>query len=181
MFSAVRKDGVRLYDLARKGETVERDEREVSIYKLDLLSIDGDTVDIYVECSAGTYIRALADDIGSQLGCGAVLSELCRTRANGFSLEQSVTLEQMRSMSEEELKNTVIPLDKALEKYEKITVTEAQAIRFRNGGELMRERITCSDKIGYYRVYSPSDAFLGIGEIKDGSEMLSVKRVLGDE
>lgn len=181
MFSAIRKDGVRLYDLARKGETVDREERQVNIYRLNLLNIEDDTLEIYVECSAGTYIRSLADDIGAQLGCGAVLSQLCRTKSNSFSIEQSVTLEQMRDMEPEQLKELIIPLDKALEKYEKITVTQAQAVRFKNGGSLLRERLTCPDEIGLYRVYSPDDIFLGLGEIKDGSEELTVRRVLADE
>ena len=181
MFSAIRKDGVRLYDLARKGETVDREERQVNIYRLNLLNIEDDTLEIYVECSAGTYIRSLADDIGAQLGCGAVLSQLCRTKSNSFSIEQSVTLEQMREMEPEQLKELVIPLDKALEKYEKITVTQAQATRFRNGGSLLRERLTCSDENGLYRVYSPDDVFLGLGEIVDDSEELIVRRVLADE
>lgn len=181
MFSAVRKDGVRLYDLARKGETVERDERQVSIFKLQLLSLENDVLEIYVECSAGTYIRALADDIGAELGCGAVLKELCRTKANGFSIEQCVTLDELRKMSEDEIKTHIIPVDKALEKYEALHVTEAQAKRFRNGGELLLDRLDCSGEIGYYRIYSPENSFLGVGEIAEGSDNLSVKRVFNDE
>jgi tRNA pseudouridine55 synthase len=181
MFSAVRKDGVRLYDLARKGENVERDERLVSIFKLQLLSLENDVLEVYVECSAGTYIRALADDIGAELGCGAVLKELCRTRANGFSLEECVTLEELRNMDEDEIKAHIIPVDKALDKYEALTVTDAQAKRFRNGGELLLDRLECSGEIGYYRLYSPENAFLGVGEIAEGSNIMSVKRVFCDE
>ncbi len=181
MYSAVRKDGVRLYDLARRGETVEREERRVTIYRLDFLGFENNTVKIFVECSAGTYIRSLADDLGKALGCGAVLSSLRRTRANGFTIENSVTLEEMRKMDTDELKSLIIPLDKALEEYEKVTVSDGQAIRFKNGGELSRERIDCSDKTGLYRVYSPAGIFLGMGEIKENSEVLSVRRVVADE
>ena len=181
MFSAIRKDGVRLYDLARKGEVVEREERQVEIFKLDLLNVENGTFDIYVECSAGTYIRTLADDIGSVLGCGAVLTELKRTSANGFSIEESVTLEQMRKMSKEELNCLLIPLDRALENYKKITVSQAQAFRFKNGGELSRNRIDCPEEVGLYRVYSPAGVFLGMGEIKEGSDVLSIRRIVADE
>ncbi len=180
MFSAIRKDGVRLYDLARRGEVVEREQREVEISKLELLNVQNDFFDIYVECSAGTYIRSLADDIGVSLGCGAVLYQLSRTRANGFSIDESTTLEQMRQMDESELKKLVIPLDRALEKYEKVTVSSSQAKRFKNGGELMKSRIDCSGNEGYYRVYSPENIFLGIGEIKASSDELSVKKVLSE-
>ncbi|MCR4563462.1 MAG: tRNA pseudouridine(55) synthase TruB [Clostridiales bacterium] len=181
MYSAIRKDGVRLYDLARRGETVEREERCVTVYRLDFLGFENDTVKIYVECSAGTYIRSIADDLGSVLGCGAVLTALRRTRANGFSIENSVTLEKMREMKSDELKSLVIPLDTALGKYEKITVSEGQTIRFKNGGELLRNRLDCPFKTGLYRVYSPADVFLGIGEIKENSEVLGVRRVVADE
>lgn len=181
MFSAIRKDGVRLYDLARKGEVVEREERQVTVYKLDLLDANNDSFDIYVECSAGTYIRSLADDIGTELGCGAVLSELSRTKSNGFTIENSVTLEEMRQMDKAKLSELIIPLDEALSAYEKITVTAPQAKRFKNGGSLMRERLNCPDKSGLYRIYSPENDFLGIGEINDESKELSVKRVLASE
>lgn len=181
MYSAIRKDGARLYDLARKGEIVEREERQVNIYRLDFLGFEDNTVEIYVECSAGTYIRSLADDIGADLGCGAVLSELCRTRSNGFSIDKSTTLEQMRQMTPEELNGLVIPLDEALKKYEKVTVSEAQAFRFKNGGALLRNRLDCSDEIGLYRVYSPDGRFLGVGEIAEESDEMTVKRVLPDE
>ena len=181
MYSAVRKDGVRLYDLARQGETVEREERQVSIYKLQMLSLENDVLEIYVECSAGTYIRALADDLGAELGCGAVLKELCRTMANGFSIEQCVTLDELRNMTAEQIKEHIIPVDKALEVYEKITVSSAQAKRFHNGGELLLDRLECSGDTGYYRVYSPDNLFLGVGQITEGSNILSVKRVFSDE
>lgn len=181
MYSAIRKDGVRLYDLARRGETVERETRQVEIFRLDLISTENDAFEIYVECSAGTYVRSLADDIGSSLGCGAVLSSLRRTKANGFTLDESVTLEAMRSMSENELFDLVIPLDKALEKYGKITVSEAQAFRFKNGGSLLKTRIDCPEKEGLYRVYSPENTFLGIGEITNESEELTAKKVLASE
>ena len=181
MFSAIRKDGVRLYELARKGETVERESRRVNIYKLDLLGFSDGVFEIYAECSAGTYIRSLADDIGAALGCGATLTQLRRTKANGFSTESCVTLEEMRKMSRDELESLVIPLDAALEKYEKITVSEGQAKRFKNGGSLFKNRIDCPEKNGLYRVYSPENIFLGIGETTENSEELSVRKVLPDE
>ena len=181
MYSAIRKNGVRLYDLARRGETVEREKRQVTIYRLDFLGFEDDTLEIYVECSAGTYIRSLSDDIGSELGCGAVLTSLSRTKANGFSIENCTSLEDMRLMSPDEVRSLLIPLDEALKDYEKITVSSAQAFRFKNGGELLRNRLEGDFTTGLYRVYSPEKIFLGMGEIKENSDVLSVRRVVADE
>jgi len=179
MFSAIRKDGVRLYDLARKGETVERESRKVTVYTLKLLNAGNDSFEIFVECSAGTYIRALADDIGSALGCGAVLTSLTRTEANGFTLEESISLEKMRQMSREELEKCVIPIDKALGIYGRIDLSPAQSKRFKNGGYLSADRLDVPVEEGYYRMYSDSGLFLGIGEFRTGSDKVTAKKVLG--
>lgn len=174
MYSAIQKDGVRLYELARKGVEIEREKRSVNISKLELLNFDGKTdFKIDVMCSKGTYIRSLADDIGKELGCGAVLTELCRTFAAGFSIENSVTLEEL-----EEKKDTppLIGVSEALKDYEKIFVTPKQAVRFSNGGGLELARLKNPCKSGFYRVFS-GKKFLGVGEITDGGDSLAVKRV----
>lgn len=180
MFSAVSKDGVRLYELARQGVEVKREERPVTVYCADLLSANKETHEFVVDvsCSAGTYIRTLAADIGTTLGCGAVLSALRRTRANGFSLQESVTLEQLESAAQDgDAEQHLIPVDRAVDSYPTVKVTPAQAVRFKNGGALDLARIQPQNSIGYFRVYSDENEFLGIGEIhKDGIEM-TVKRV----
>lgn len=179
MYSAVSVNGQRLYDLARKGIEVERKPREVTVFSIELLSANEETAEytISVECSSGTYIRTLIDDLGAKLGCGAVMTELRRTKANGFSLENAVTIEQLEELSKNgEIEKIVIPVDKALETYPLIQVTEAQAKRFSNGGELFLQRLKCAKMWGYYRVCDPDGNFIGLGEI-DGSEFLKVKRV----
>ena len=180
MYSALSKDGVRLYELARQGLEIERAPRDVIIYSAEIVESDeakGEyTVD--VACSAGTYIRSLADDIGRLLKCGAVLSELRRTRANGFSETEAFTSEGLEEMlKNEDLSSVLIPLDKALESYEEIRVTGPQAVRFKNGGGLDLERLKAPPETGYFRVYSPEREFLGLGEIKPGEDQLMVKRV----
>lgn len=180
MFSAISKDGVRLYELARQGVEVERQERPVTIYCADLLSANEESHEYVVDvsCSAGTYIRTLAADIGTALGCGAVLSALRRTRANGFSLEESVTLEQLESAAKnDELSNHLIPVDKVLDSYPAIRVTPAQAVRFKNGGALDLARIEQQNSPGYFRVYGSEKDFLGVGEIREGGAEMTVKRV----
>lgn len=182
MFSAVSVDGRRLYELARKGETVERRPREAEIYRLEIVGCDeaaGEyTVD--VACSSGTYIRTLADDIGRALGCGAVLSSLRRTLANGYSVENALTLDELSGVVENGgLDGHILGVEDALRDYPAVYVTQAQAVRFSNGGELMTERLRGVEQTGYYRVYAPGGAFLGAGENRDGS--LYVKKLYKEE
>lgn len=178
MYSAIQKDGVRLYELARQGIEIEREARKVTIYDLQLSDFNGTEFTMAVVCSAGTYIRTLADDIGRALGCGAVLTALRRTEANGFALSEAVTLEVLREYAEKgEADALIVPVDKCLSDYAAVTVTPAQAKRFSNGGALSLQRVNCPNEIGYYRVYAPAGEFLGVGEIKADSDELSVKRV----
>lgn len=179
MYSAIKKDGVRLYDLARQGVEIEREERDVTIYSLSLVSFSEDkneyTID--VSCSSGTYIRSLISDIGETLGCGAVMTSLIRTGANGVKLCDCRTAEELLEMKENgTLYEAVVSVDKMIS-YPKVTVSEAQAKRFSNGGELDLKRVKQTDKDGYYNVYSPDGKFLGVGEKCENEGLLKVKRV----
>lgn len=179
MYSAISVNGQRLYDLARQGIEVERQARTVYIHSAELLESDDDSHEykISVSCSSGTYIRSLIDDIGKKLGCGAVMTDLRRTSANGFSADAAVTVEQLEAAAQNgTLESILIPVEKALEIYPSVQVTEAQAKRFSNGGELDLNRIKCAKMTGYYRVFGPDGAFLGLGEIRDPENLL-VKRV----
>ncbi len=173
MYSAVSVNGQRLYELARKGIEAERPSRKVNIYSLEFLSEKDNEYTISVECSSGTYIRTLIYDIGEKLGCGAVLTSLRRTKANGFDISKAVTLEELENGEPESF---IIPVEEAMADYPAVTVTAAQANRFSNGGELFTQRLNCPGICGFYRVYSPENVFLGIGEI-DGGETMKVKRV----
>lgn len=179
MYSAVSVGGKRLYDLARQGIEVERKARPITIFSIDVVSENEESGEytIAVECSSGTYIRSLISDLGEALGCGAVLTDLRRTKANGFCIENAVTLEALSQAAEKgTLDELVIPVEKALEEYPSLTVTAAQAKRFSNGGELDLQRLNCSKKIGFFRVYDPEKRFIGLGEIGMGDSM-TVKRV----
>lgn len=181
MYSALSKGGVRLYELARRGEEVERAARPVTIRRLELVAFDDQAqeVEIDVLCSKGTYIRSLADDLGRALGCGAAMSALRRTYAAGFSLESSVSLDTLAELARcDKLRQCVIPLERALEAYPDIQVTQAQAVRFQNGGALDADRLRFAEKQeGLYRVYSPEERFLGLGELHRGEAELKVRRV----
>jgi tRNA pseudouridine55 synthase len=182
MYSAIKKDGERLYDLARKGIEIERESRKITIEKLEIYDFDGVEFSMDVTCSAGTYIRSLCDDIGKALGCGAVMTALRRTEANGFSIENAVTLENLEKLvSENKTDEVITSVEKALMSYPEIVVTNPQANRFHNGGELGYDRLRGDYPIGIYRVYSPERKLLGLGEILTEKGDLTVRRVLIDD
>ena len=175
MYSAIKRDGVRLYELARQGIEVERTPRKCEIYELSVCKTENGEYSIYCECSAGTYIRTLINDIGEKLGCGATMTSLCRTFACGIEISECFTLEELNQLKENgEIEKAVIPLEKLLLEYPEIHVTENQAKRFSNGGSLMRERVRNIKENGIYRVYGKGE-FLGLGELTETD--LLVKRV----
>lgn len=181
MYSALRQNGVRLYELARRGESVERPQRKICISEISVTDITETEFTLTVACSAGTYIRSLADDIGKKLGCGAVLTALRRTAANGFTLENCITLEELeRLRGENRVAQRLLKTDAPLTAYPALTVTAAQGVRFSNGGSLLRARVG-NPETGVYRVYDPTQKFLGLGVVEnDESDSLSVKRVFVD-
>ena len=170
MYSAIKKDGKKLYELARQGIEVEREGRKVNIYSLEMTGADEEKQEFSfeVKCSAGTYVRTLASDIGESLGCGAALCSLRRIMAHGVEISRCKTLEELTE-------SDVVKLDTLLP-YPAVTVSEAQAKRFRNGGELDTKRLKPKTEAGLYKVYSPDSTFLGLGEVKEDG-MLWVKRL----
>jgi len=108
MVSAIKKDGVPLYKLARKGITVEREPRLIHIYSFDLLAFHSPDVDFRLACTKGTYVRTICSDLGDALHCGAYLSALRRTRSGDFSIEDAVTLDEALEMKPEELAARVV-------------------------------------------------------------------------
>ena len=174
MYSALKKDGQKLYELARKGVEVERESRKVTVHELALTGADeaDQTFSIRVACSAGTYIRSLVADVGEALGCGAVLTALRRTAAHGVTIDRCVQLEDVNE-------GCAVPVETLLD-YPAVTVTAAQAKRFCCGGELDRNRLRDLQGEGVYQVLSPEGRFLGLGEIAPESEEMKVKRVLSE-
>ncbi len=118
MYSALKKDGQRLYKLARKGEVVERDPRIVQVHRLDLTRFETPELDLSVTCGKGTYVRTLAHDIGEVLGCGAHLKSLTRTRVGLFGLDEAISLEDVRAVRDAEAKETLlthlVPMSEAM-------------------------------------------------------------------
>lgn len=180
MYSAVSKDGVRLYKLARQGIEIEREARDVTIHSLEIVSgLENNEFVLDVSCSAGTYIRSLAADIGEKLGCGAVISELRRTVANGIGIERTVTLDQIeKAVTEGRAEELIAPCDEMLSAYPAVRVTTKQAFYFSNGGALDLERVKDKETVGICRVKSPEGKLVGLGRIDREAGILAVEKIL---
>ncbi len=167
MMSALKKDGVRLYDLARQGIEIERKARPITIHSLEIVAYDPKSglLQLLCDCSAGTYIRTLCDDLGHVLGCGAVMTALRREEAAGYALSACLTPDECRKAAEDgSLSGKILPVDTAFTVYPAVTVTAAQAVRFRNGGELSVDRVSSLPQDAEtVRIYDPEQTFLGLG------------------
>ncbi len=174
VFSAIKKDGVPLYKLARKGQEVEVQPREITIHSIKLLEFNPNehTFKIDVICSKGTYIRSLCRDIGQYLGCGAVMTELIRTKTGAFTLEQCVDLDKL---TEENISDFLISEELAVEHLPCIYVSEKQAIRFSNGGKLGFERLKGEIKDGEFYRIKHNDDFIGIGFADGENKEIRIK------
>lgn len=164
MYSAIKVGGKKLYELARRGESVERKSRRISINSIDVVGEDGDDLLLKVSCSKGTYIRTLCHDIGEKLGCGACMSSLRRTAAGVFSIENAHSIEEIQAAAASgDLQNFLLPLDTLFAQYPVLTVDENRTKRLKTGNI-----INFNAPDGKYRVYSESGEFLLLGEISDG-------------
>lgn len=166
MYSAVRVNGQRLYDIARKGEVVDRAPRHINVYELKIREYENNEGEMLVTCSKGTYIRTLINDIGEKLGVGAVMTRLIRTISGTFTLEDSYFLSDLEGKTPEELEAMLMPLEKLYEQLPKAHLDEEQTRLFKNGATLDADRIKF-DKIydmGYY-IEDCNGVFVGLGKI----------------
>ena len=163
MYSAIKKNGKKLYELARRGEEVERQPRPITLYELELLEQVSDAEYLLrVLCSKGTYVRTLCHDIGQALGCGGTMFSLRRTKAAGFDLSQAVTLEQVAAMPEPAAR--LLPVDAYCSGYPVLSLQDPMAEKkVRNGNSL-----ALSGEDGTYRVYGPEGAFLALSRLENG-------------
>lgn len=174
MYSALKKDGVRLYELARNGQEVERRPREIEIKELELLHFENGLFSVRVACSKGTYIRSLAADIGERLATGAVLTGLRRTKTAGFSVGDCIPLEQITA---DNISSLLLNEERAVLGYPAVTVSAKQAARFSNGGDLALERLHLPEagKEGSIFRVKCNGLFYGLGAIDLPSGSLRVK------
>ena len=163
MYSAKSVGGVRLYKLARAGEEIERQAVPVHIESIGYLGCVGENeYEIAVRCGKGTYIRSLIDDIGTALGCGAVMTALTRTFSNGFDIKDAHTAQEIAACGN--MEELLIPVDRVLSVYPALTVSQGQTRLFKNGVSLELARLSGVGENVLYRVYSPDEGFLGVGE-----------------
>lgn len=163
MYSAIKQNGVRLYELARKGIEVERKGRLVSIYKIEDVRINNPYISMKVKCSKGTYIRSLCYDIGEDLQVGATMTKLKRSKTSKFTEEKSINIEDINS---ENIKNYIISVEDALDNYEKLVTSNKFSKLLINGVKVFDKRLTKEKvEIGkLYRVYDENNNFIGLGK-----------------
>ena len=166
MYSAVKVNGKKLYDLARQGITVERKARSITIYSINILSEDYEKNEFILEvsCSKGTYIRTLCSDIGRALGCGGTLFSLRRAMAAGFSIDSCHSLEEISSMMEAGDKSFLIPISEAFSSLERVTLSKRQSQGFINGMKypLSEKELSIVKPNQRVAVYSFENEFLGV-------------------
>lgn len=177
MYSALKVNGQKLCDLARRGIEVERKPRPITITRLELTEFDGRDGVLEMDCSSGTYVRSLIDDVGRALGTGAVMTSLVRTRSCGFTLSQCTPLEQLRETPYEELCGLIRPVDAAFAPYTRIDLDAAQERLYMNGVRLDLNRVKGAPESGMCRIYT-QQGFVGVARAENG-ELVPVKRLVG--
>lgn len=171
MYSAIKIGGKKLYELARKGQEVERKPRNITIFELAVEDGSGSDWDLRVRCSKGTYVRTLCHDIGQSLGCGGCMSSLRRTRAGRFTLEQAVTMEQILAFAQEhDPAELLMPVDALFAQHPALIVTLGQTEKLKHGAAIRDWHFAD----GTYRVYSETGEFLLLGTVK-GQILTTVK------
>ena len=164
MYSAIKINGQKLYELARKGKEVARTPRRITILELELLGGEDSDYTIRVRCSKGTYVRTLCHDIGRALGCGACMSSLRRTKAGMFTLQQAMTIEQLLEFAKEnDPQALLMPVDALFAEFPPLIVELGQAEKLRNGAQVNDWHFAP----GTYRVYSITGEFLLLGKVEN--------------
>ena len=180
MYSALKVDGQKLCDLARKGVTVERKPRPITVYSIDTKQTDSPTDYILkVSCSSGTYIRTLCADIGAALGCGGVMATLCRSRAGDFSIDQAYTLSEIEERSQEEREALLLPIAELFTSLPEVRLPAFFEKLSRSGCEIYQKKIRSSFEVGQRVRLSTADGkFYALGEVREyenGSAIKSIK------
>ena len=172
MYSAVKVNGKKLYELAREGKEIERKSRTIEVYDIRIRQfLPPDRVEIDVDCSKGTYIRTLCSDIGKALGCGGHMAELLRTRTGVFSLENAIKLEELKALAEQEkAEEALLTMEEALKDFPVVKVSEKSAKFLYNGGKI-QERFFTEKPTSYKEgdivvAYDHENNLVGLYEIK---------------
>ena len=167
MHSAIKHQGQRLYKLAHQGITVERQARPVTIHRLALLGSESERLQVEVDCSKGTYIRTLAEDIGKRLGCGASVETLHRLGAGPFGADDMVAFAELEERAErglETLDEVLLPMETAVAHWPEVNLPDAVAYYLRRGQPVLGPHAPTE---GWVRIFAGGDRFLGVGEVLD--------------
>ncbi len=168
MYSALKVNGKRLYDLARQGIEVERQPREVYIYDISIIDVSLPYIELLVHCSKGTYIRSLCYDIGAKLGCGAVMWKLQREKNGIFHINSSISL---NDLTENNFNEYILTTEEVLAKYPSVVLDEYFTKLFVNGVAIQNKKLldTIIESSDIFRVYDNNNAFIGIGRKKNNT------------
>ena len=181
MYSALKVNGKKLYELARQGIEVERKARPVEIHDIRIIEMDLPRVRMEVSCSKGTYIRTLCHDIGQKLGCGGCMEELIRTRVSRFVLEDSMTLDEVVICRDQgELRSRIVPIDRMFSEYEAVTIASEFAPLAYNGNAVLTRYLkedvkVCRDK--QVRLYDEAGTFIGIYTYDDDKRQFQLAKM----
>lgn len=164
MYSAIKIGGKKLYELARKGQSVERAPRKITVSSIEIIGREGGDYLLKIACSKGTYVRTLCNDIGASLDCGACMSSLRRISAGAFSVESAHSIDEVENAANEgQLVDIMLPVDTLFSALPELKVPESTANRLKTGNII---KISAAD--GDYRVYSDSAEFLLVGKVENG-------------
>lgn len=163
MYSALKVNGKKLYELAREGKTVERKPRPVHFYEIEILDISFPLVRFRVTCSKGTYIRTLCHDIGEKLGCGAAMESLLRTKVGRFTLDDAITLAQTEeAVQEGTIESKILGIEEILAEYPRVCCTKEGDRLLANGNPLVQALVDAQEKKGWIRMCSSEGSFSGV-------------------
>ena len=179
MYSALKVDGKKLYDLAREGIEVERKARDIEIFRLDVTPTDkANEYELLVECSSGTYIRTLCADIGARLSCGGVMSALHRVVAGGFDIENSHTLEELEAMDIEARYNLLAPTESLFLDLKSVKLPTFYEKLCRSGCEIYQNKIKTNIEVGArVRLCTHSGEFFALGEVREYENGTAIKSI----
>lgn len=179
MYSALKVNGQKLYDLARKGIEVERQARPITIHSISATpTSDPKDYILSVECSAGTYIRTLCEDIGSYLNCGGAMATLKRTSAGRFDIEHSHTIKELEALTEEKRYTLLHPTEELFFELDQIKLPAFYETLSRNGCEIYLKKIGCDLPLGQrVRLCSQAGDFYALGEVKDYENGKAIKAI----
>lgn len=178
MYSALKVGGKKLVDLARKGEEVERRARPIEIFFIGCSSVNECDYLLDVHCSSGTYIRTLCNDIGEKLGCGGTMASLCRTETGGFPISESVTLDELKEMNDEELASKLIPTESLFSFLPAVNMPAFYEKLCRSGCEIYQKKLRTDIPNGSrVRICSENGEFFALGEVSEYENGTAIKAI----